>query len=131
MNGDERLAVPGPQGEPGKPGAPGTAGLSISVSRALVYLFAVAVFLGGLSLFWSAHEANATRAAIQAADAREQKAQQRAAVILGEKLCITFARLAANKPPPGNPKTNPSRAYDQNNHEILDELGADLGCKAG
>ena len=38
-------------------------------------------------------------------------------------------KLAANKPPAGNPETNPSRAYEQRQAVILDELGADLGCK--
>ena len=41
----------------------------------------------------------------------------------------TFGKLAANKPPAGNPETNPSRAYEQRQAVILDELGADLGCK--
>ena len=50
-------------------------------------------------------------------------------MILEQKLCTTFGKLAANKPPAGNPETNPSRAYEQRQAVILDELGADLGCK--
>lgn len=122
----ERLAGQGPRGPQGEQGA---AGLSRSVRRALVFLFVLSVALGGLNLFWSAHEANSTRTAIQNEHAREQAAQQRAGVILGEKLCTTFGRLAALKPPPGDPATNPSRAYLQAQHDTLAQLGTDLGCK--
>lgn len=60
---------------------------------------------------------------------RTATAQQRAGVVLGERLCTTFGRLAALKPPPGNPAVNPSRAYEQEEHATLDQLGTDLGCK--
>ena len=62
------------------------------------------------------------------AEQRVQAEQRAAGAVLEAKLCATLAKLAANKPPAGNPQTNPSRAYDQNNHAILDELGPDLGC---
>lgn len=141
MNGEdgERLAVqgsPGPegkqgkQGEQGSQGEQGTAGLSRTVRQALVFLFVLPLILSGANLLWTAHEVHSSQAAIQAAQHREEVLQQRAGVILGEKLCTTFGRLAANKPPAGNPRKNPSRAYDQNQHAILDELGTDLGCKA-
>jgi hypothetical protein len=121
---DERLAIPGPQGprgvqgNQGNRGEQGATGLSRSVRRALVWLFALAVIMAGANLFWTAHEVHASRAS-----------QQRAGAVLEQKLCTTFRKLAANKPPAGNPRTNPSRAYDQNQHAILDELGADLGCR--
>jgi hypothetical protein len=70
------------------------------------------------------------QAAQQRAQRREQAAQQAAGAALERKLCATLAKLAANRPPAGNPKTNPSRAYDQNNHAILAELGPDIGCNA-
>jgi hypothetical protein len=123
---EKRLAVQGPKGDRGERG---TAGLSKSVRRALVFLFVFAVVLSGLDLFWSAHEANSTRAAIQAQYAREQAAQRAAAAVLGEKLCLTFGKLAALQPPPGNPQANPSRAYLQAQHDTLAQLGTDLGCK--
>ena len=61
--------------------------------------------------------------------AEQQAEQQRAGVLLGEKLCITFGKLAALTPPAGNPLTNPSRAFDDELHATLDELGTDLGCR--
>ena len=63
---------------------------------------------------------------------REQLAQRRAGEAVEHKICTTMAQLAALKPPPGNPDTNPSRAFDQSLHATLDGLGPDLGCgKAG
>lgn len=123
---EERLAVQGPQGPQGEQG---TAGLPRSIRWALVFLFALSVALGSLDLFWSAHESSSTRAAIQAQDAREQAEQRAAGVLLSGKLCLTFGRLAALKPPPGNPEANPSRAYLQAQHDTLAQLGTDLGCK--
>lgn len=119
----------GGQGSRGAPGERGAAGLSRSVRRALVYLFMLAAFLGALSLFWTAHEVHASQAAIHAEYVHEQAAQQRAGVMLGQRLCTTFGRLAELKPPAGNPKTNPSRAFDDNLHATLDQLGTDLGCR--
>lgn len=58
-------------------------------------------------------------------DARAQGSREVAA------LCTTFGRLGALRPPPGNPNTNPSRAYLQQEHATLDEIGTDLGCKRG
>jgi hypothetical protein len=58
-------------------------------------------------------------------------AQERSGQVLGEKLCATFGKLAALKPPAGNPVTNPARGYDQELHFTLDQLGADLGCRTG
>jgi len=118
----------GQQGEPGEPGEQGPAGLSPPVRRALVFLFAMAVILSGLNLTWTAHEVHVSQAALLAAQHREQVMQQQAGAILGRKLCTTFAALAALKPPPGNPKTNPSRAYLQDEHDTLVQLGTDLGC---
>lgn len=130
--GGERLIGQGPrgaQGNQGNRGERGAAGLSRSVRRALVYLFALSVALGGFSLFWTAHEVHASQAAIQAAQAREDAEQRAAGAALGRKLCTTFGTLAALRPPAGNPETNPSRAYLQGQHDALVQLGTDLGCK--
>lgn len=125
----ERLIVlrgaQGNQGNQGNRGAKGADGLSHPLRRALVFLFVLAALLAAGSLFWTSHEVRASQAAQQ----REQAAQQRAGVALGDKLCITFSRLAALQPPAGDPAKNPSRAYDQELHATLDELGTDLGCK--
>lgn len=120
----------GQQGLQGQEGERGAAGLSRPVRRALVFLFALSVALAAFSLFWTVHEVGASRSAIQAAQHREQVSQQRADALLGQRLCMTFGRLAALKPPAGNPATNPSRAYLQAQHDTLAQLGTDLGCKS-
>lgn len=114
----------GEQGIQGNRGEHGQPGLSVAVRRSLLFLFALAVVLAAGSLLWTAHEVRASQAAQQ----REEAIQHQAGVVLEEKLCITFSRLAALQPPAGNPATNPSRGYDQELHATLDELGTDLGC---
>lgn len=57
-------------------------------------------------------------------------AKQQGAKIV-HSVCLTFDRLAALKPPPGNPTTNPSREYDQELHNTLAQLGPDLECGNG
>ena len=140
---DERMVVQGPrgpqgnQGNQGNPGHPGNrgeqgmrgpAGLSRPGRRALVFLFTLSVALGGLNLLWTAHEVHASQSAVQAAYVSEQQARQQAGAVIEQKLCSTFGMLAALKPPAGNPAANPSRAYEDNLHTALDQLGTDLGC---
>ena len=108
MNGEdgERLigqGQRGEQGEQGKQGSRGEAGLSRTVRRALVFLFALSVLLAGINLGWTAYE----KGAIQAGQHREQVLQQQAGVMLEAKLCTTFGRLAALKPPPGRLRKTP------------------------
>lgn len=117
---DERYPV-GPRGVQGERGE---RGLSQLQGRAVVVLFLIAALCGVGNLFWTAHETNAATAAQQ----REQAAQQRAGVIIEQKLCTTLGKLAVLKPPPGNPSANPSRAFDQAMHATLAQLGPDLGC---
>ncbi len=66
--------------------------------------------------------------AAQRAQAREQAAARHAGEIVERKLCETFATLARRRPPPGNPRTNPSRAYLQGQYATLNQIGPDLGC---
>jgi hypothetical protein len=126
---DERLAVQGPRGEKGNRGDRGMPGLSGRVTRAVLFMFALAVILAVSGLFWINHEVHVNAAALQASYAREQQEQRQAGAALGRALCTTFGRLAALKPPPGNPVLNPARGYDQQLHVTLDQLGTDLGCK--
>ena len=98
--------------------------LKVTPTRAVIALLALTLVTGGGNLWASYAEVHAA----QSAQRSEQAAQQRQGAILGEKLCTTFGALAALKPPAGNPRTNPSRAFDDNLHAKLDELGADLGC---
>lgn len=101
------------------------------VRRALVFLFGLSVVLAGLNLTWTAHEVHASQAAIQAAQHHEQVLQQQAGAVIGQKLCTTLGKLTALKPPPGNPAVNAPRAYDQELHAALAQLGPDIGCKGG
>jgi hypothetical protein len=62
--------------------------------------------------------------------AANMRAQQAAAAMSEQHLCTTLNALKALQPPPGNPKTNPSRAFDVEQHDVLAQLAADLGCPA-
>jgi hypothetical protein len=57
-----------------------------------------------------------------------KQSQVRQGQVTQQKLCQTFAKLGALKPPSGDPRNNPSRAFDQNLHGTLVELGNDVGC---
>ena len=59
----------------------------------------------------------------------EQAAQQRQGAVIEQRLCTTLERLAALKPPAGNPASNPARAFDQQQQAVLAQLGPDVGCK--
>lgn len=61
------------------------------------------------------------------ADVRAAAAQQ-AGRVAGQRICATFGRLAALQPPAGDPKAFPGRAYEQQLHVILDEIGTDIKC---
>ena len=98
-------------------------------SRALAYLFILnfTFIVVGYVLF--AHYVNATIRAQQEQAQITQQAQERQALLVERKICTTMHRLAALQPPAGNAAANPSRAYDQELHATLDELGSDLGCR--
>lgn len=54
--------------------------------------------------------------------------QQRQEHLVQQKLCVTYAALAALKPPPGPAAQYPGRAYEQSLHTTLAELSTDLNC---
>jgi hypothetical protein len=110
----------GDKGEPGEPGKQGIRGqgMQLRSRRAVAVLILVLFVLEGLNLEFTAQWENHSQAAARAQG-----------ILIEHRICTTMGELAANKPPPGNPATNPSRAYDQRNHAILDQLGPDLGCR--
>ena len=117
---DRELIVALAKGDKGEQGEQGERGEQMSprLRRSLVYLFAAAVLLAVVALVAVFHDQSASRAA-----------QQRQGEQVERKLCTTLDRLIALRPPPGNPVTNPSRAFDQKLHDTLSQLGPDLGCK--
>ena len=91
--------------------------------RKLTTRGAVAVLLG-LVLLVGAGNLAATYAEVHAVNASRTADRDR--------FCLTLGKLAALKPPPGNPATNPSRRFDDKLHATLAGLGPDLQCgKAG
>jgi type II secretory pathway pseudopilin PulG len=80
---------------------------------------------GGFSVLSTKVEQDQAAAA-QASVQRQAQRQGRREL---KALCLTFGKLAALKPPAGNPHTNPSRAYLQGEHATLDEIGTDLKCE--
>lgn len=112
--------------------------LKLTPMRAIVGLLLLTLVVGGGNLWASyseVHSADAAQhreqVAQQRAQHREQAAQERQGRREVHALCLTFGKLAARKPPPGNAKANPSRAYLAWQHDTLDQIGTDLGCSKG
>jgi glycerol uptake facilitator-like aquaporin len=110
MAEDERLPR-GPKGDKGD------AGMPAEVRRAVIFLFVLNVLLTVILLFAVVHYVDS-----------EQAQQQQQGRITVAKLCQTLDGLASAQPPPGNPATNPSRAYDQRLHAQFTGLADDLHC---
>lgn len=60
-----------------------------------------------------------------------QNNQRRQGVLIEKNLCNTLNSLRDLKPPAGDPVSNPSRAYLQEQHDRLAQLSVDVGCKKG
>lgn len=71
-----------------------------------------------LTFLFTAHYVNSSQAS-----------QQRTGQVIEAKLCTTLDGLRSLQPPPGNPRTNPSRQYLQGLHAKLSQIGSDLGCR--
>lgn len=112
----------GDRGERGEQGEQGKRGLPGALARAVVYLFVVNTALIVLAYVLVSN-------AVHRAEAATQAAQQRQGQMIEVKLCTTLTGLARLQPPPGDPVTNPSRAFDQKLHATLSQLGPDLGCR--
>jgi type II secretory pathway pseudopilin PulG len=97
---------------------------SVVVLFVISVLLSAAAYLGAVS-YYHAEQAAAAR------QAEAQKAAQAAQSAAFEaKLCTSLERLAGLEPPPGPPGDNPSRAYLAQQHQVLAELGPDVGCPA-
>ena len=96
----------------------------LTAKRAQAVLLMLVLIAGGGNL-WATH---AEVQSAQAAQQREQAAQRRAGEVVEHKICTTLDQMAALNPPAGDPQANPSRAYEQRLHAVLDGLGPDLGC---
>lgn len=59
-----------------------------------------------------------------------KQTQQQQSALFENRLCSTLDAVKALQPPPGNPATNPSRAFDQEEHAALSQLASDLNCPA-
>lgn len=102
--------------------------IKVTPMQAMAAAVALSFVVGAGGLASGYVEAHSQAHAVLVAEQHEQAEQKAAGAALERKLCTTFGKLAANKPPAGNPATNPSRRYDDNNHAILAQLGPDLGC---
>lgn len=93
------------------PRAPAGPGRAVALAVASIV---VAVGLNAGFTYWSVENSQAT--------------QKQQGIAVQRKICETLAHLDALKPPAGNPRANPSRAFDDRLHATLDQLGPDLGC---
>ena len=93
--------------------------------RSVAVLVLLALLVTGANLLWTAHEVRSFQSSQQQLNA----AGRRQGALIEQRLCTTLGRLTALKPPPGSPQRNPSRAFEQELHATLDELGPDIGCK--
>jgi len=84
------------------------------------YLVLVVLAIGGLNLFWTAHAVSANN------DARARQG-----AVIEAKLCHDIGTMAALQPPSGPAAANPSRAYEQAEHQAWMGLVQDIGCKQG
>ena len=93
--------VQGKQGKRGEPGIQGLRGLPAATRRAIVFLFALAVFFGVFNAFWISHDVNRGATAQRAEQARYeagQRADARAAAAAQLKgsvpVCMALLRLS-------------------------------------
>lgn len=131
--GQER-PVKGDKGDKGERGE----GMTRGARRAIVVLFTLTLAIGAANLVWTAHEVGAAGAAQHQEQAVQRRqaavqaaAQRRQGAAFEVKLCTTLSRLAALELPPGTAPGSPSRAYLQEEHAVLAELGPDVGCGGG
>lgn len=110
--------------------------VSLRVGVAIAVLLLAVVLTGGANL-WATYAMNRhfedqfrqQTQQQQTQQQAQQQTQQLAQQQTDAKICSSFQKLADLKPPAGNAADNPSRAYDQRQHDILVGIGTDIGCK--
>lgn len=96
-----------------------------TAQRASALLLFLVLVVGGGNL-WATYAVNAKT---QAAERRQEQAQQRQGRLIEHRICTGFGKLAALKPPAGANHANPSRLFELRQHDILDGIGTAVGCK--
>lgn len=94
---------------------------------AIIALLVLVLAVGGGNL-WATYDQNH---ALKAAIASQNAASAKAGRTIEMKLCTSFGELAALKPPSGDASSNPSRAYEQRQHDILAGVSSDIDCPKG
>lgn len=106
--------------------------VSLRVGVAIAVLLLAVVLTGGANL-WATYAMNRHFEDQFRQQLKQQQAQQQTQQLAQQqtdaKICSSFQKLADLKPPAGNAADNPSRAYDQRQHDILVGIGTDIGCK--
>jgi cytochrome c-type biogenesis protein CcmH/NrfG len=102
--------------------------MSPGAKISVVVLFVLAVAIGVTAYLAAVGYYHREQGAQQRQASQQQAAQRAQSEAFERRLCTTLGRLAALKPPEGSPLGNPSRAYLQAQHQVLAELGPDVGC---
>ena len=107
---------------------PVTRDISRGAKFGIAILLALVLLIGGGNLWATYALSQSTKQQIEQQQESQQAAQLAASAELTQKLCTSLDRLAALKPPAGDAQSNPSRAFEQQQHAILAGLGPDIKC---
>ena len=116
---------PGPKGDKGDRGE----GISRGARQAVIFLFVLTLALAAANLIFTARYVNDTQAGFRHQQAAQQAIQRRAGQLIEQKLCQDVGTMSRIVPPEGSAAANPSRAYEQAEHQAWAGLYADIGCK--